>query len=63
MRSLYVAAALPDQATADATRAYATWLLTDAQAIFDKLGYLREPESVTRAALGRLATITVTKPN
>jgi hypothetical protein len=61
-RSLYIAATLPDQATADAARAYATWLLTDAQAIFDRLGYGREPESVTRAALGRLGTITVTKP-
>lgn len=58
-RTLYVPARQPDQRTADAVRAYVAWLLTDAQPIFDRLGYLRLPEADLRASRARLDGITV----
>ena len=60
-RTLYLQAAQPDRATADAVRAYVAWLLTDAQPIFDRLGYLRLPDAVLRASRARLDGITVKK--
>jgi phosphate transport system substrate-binding protein len=57
-RSLYVSTNQPDRATADAARAYTSWLLGDGLAIFERLGYVRLPAAVTQAAVARLRTIT-----
>jgi ABC-type phosphate transport system substrate-binding protein/TPR repeat protein len=62
-RSLFVAVTQPDQPTADAVSAYASWLLTDGLPIFDRLGYGRQPAAVTRAALARLGKLTVGVPD
>ncbi len=61
-RTLYVPIHQPDQATADAARAYATWLLTDALPIFEQIGFGREPEVVTKAGLRKLKAVTVGTP-
>jgi phosphate transport system substrate-binding protein len=57
-RSLYVSTKQPDPATADAVRAYTSWLLDDGLVIFERLGYVRQPAPVTQAALARLRRIT-----
>lgn len=61
-RSLFVPIHQPDQATADAARAYAAWLLTDALPIFERIGFGREPEAATQAALKKLTAVTVGNP-
>jgi TPR repeat protein len=53
-RSLYVSSTLPDAATKAAALLYATWLLTDGQAIFERLGYGHQPDAIARAARAKL---------
>jgi ABC-type phosphate transport system substrate-binding protein len=57
-RTVYVATKQPDAATADAVRVYATWLLSDGLAVFEQLGYVRQPAKVTEAALTGLRAVT-----
>jgi TPR repeat protein len=61
-RALYVRVDHPDQATADAARSFATWLVTDALPIFERMGFGRESDAAIQAGLKKLSTLTVTPP-
>lgn len=56
-RRLYVFTSHPDKPMAKAAHTYATWLLIDGLAIFEKLGYGPEPEAALQAARAKLRAV------